>query len=109
MCHNVATTHGREQLQLLATGLAGGAQRGVGEAYYRLPRDCEVHKKLSVLTQSEPVYQQPPTFSHLLLAQWFENVHINVVLGHLDELKGVITSTYGRILKLDSTKKVKDN
>ena len=60
--------------------------------------------KRCFLTKSKPVYEQPPTFSHLLLAQWFENVHINVVLGHLDELKGVITSTYGRILKLDSTK-----
>ena len=71
--------------------------------------DCEVHKKLRVLTQSEPVYQQPPTFSRLPLAQWFETVHTNEVLGHLEELKGVITSTYGRILKLDSTKKVKVN
>ncbi|XP_056458150.1 uncharacterized protein LOC130391786 isoform X2 [Gadus chalcogrammus] len=68
--------------------------------------DCEVHKKSCVLTQSEPVYQQPPTFSRLPLAQWFETVHTNEVLGHLEELKGVITSTYGRILKLDSTKKI---
>ncbi|CAL8241750.1 unnamed protein product [Merluccius merluccius] len=55
---------------------------------------------------SEPVYHQPPTFCRLPLAQWFETVHTNEVLGHLDEMKGIITSTYGRILKLDSTKKI---
>ena len=40
------------------------------------------------------------------LAQWFETVHTNDVVSHLDELNGVITSTFGKILKLDSTKKV---
>lgn len=69
----------------------------------------EVHSEECVLTQSESVYQQPPRFCHLPLAQWFETVHANEILGHLDKLKSVITSTYGRILKLDSTKKVKVN
>ncbi|TDH00137.1 hypothetical protein EPR50_G00184770 [Perca flavescens] len=68
--------------------------------------DCEVHKKSCVLTQSEALYQPPPPFSPLPLAQWFETVHANDILNHLDELKGVITSTLGRILKLDSTKKI---
>lgn len=71
--------------------------------------DCDVHKKSCVLTQSKPVYQKPPPFCPLPLAQWFETVHANKILGHLDVLKGVITSTYGRILKLDSTMKVKVN
>ncbi|KAF4115299.1 hypothetical protein G5714_002788 [Onychostoma macrolepis] len=57
------------------------------------------------LTQLEVVYEQPPPFSPLPLAQWFETDHANEILGHLDELKGVITSTYVSILKLDSTKK----
>ena len=68
--------------------------------------DCELHKKTGVLTQTQAAYQQPPPFHPLPLAQWFETVHSNEILGHLDELKGVITSTYCKILKLDSTKKV---
>lgn len=68
--------------------------------------DCERHKKGCILTQSEEtVYRQPPPFRPLPLAQWFEAVHANKILSHLDEMKGVITSTYGRILQLDSTKK----
>jgi hypothetical protein len=68
--------------------------------------DCELHKKGTVLTQSQSVYQPPPPFRPLPLAQWFETAHTNETYCHIDELKGVITSTYGRILKLDSTKKV---
>ncbi|GAA6106260.1 uncharacterized protein LOC120467179 [Tachysurus ichikawai] len=56
--------------------------------------------------ESEAVYRRPPPFSPLPLAQWFETVYANEILGHLDELKGVITYTYGIILKLDSTKKI---
>ncbi|CAB1440818.1 unnamed protein product [Pleuronectes platessa] len=69
--------------------------------------DCTLHSRRTALTQYEPVaYEQPPTYRTLPLAQWFERVHANEILGHLDEMKGVITSTYGRILKLDSTKKI---
>ncbi|KAJ4944759.1 hypothetical protein JOQ06_013299 [Pogonophryne albipinna] len=69
--------------------------------------DCELHKKRSTMTQSDgAVYMCPPRFSLLPLAQWFETVHANEILGHLEEMKGIITSTYGRILKLDSTKKI---
>ncbi|ROL44117.1 Trophinin [Anabarilius grahami] len=68
--------------------------------------DCEVHQKRCALTQSEVFYQQPPPFCPLPLAQWFETVHANEILTHIDELKCVITSTYGSILKLDSTKKI---
>ncbi|CAB1435053.1 unnamed protein product [Pleuronectes platessa] len=69
--------------------------------------DCKLHSRRNALTQYEPAaYGQPPTYRTLPLAQWFERVHVNEILGHLDEMKGVITSTYGRILKLDSTKKI---
>ena len=67
--------------------------------------DCESHRK-SRLSLPQAVYAPPPPFCPLPLAQWFETVHANDVVAHLDELKSVITSTYGRILKLDSTKKV---
>ncbi|KAE8299677.1 hypothetical protein D5F01_LYC02089 [Larimichthys crocea] len=50
-------------------------------------------------------HSPPPPFRPLPLAQWFETVHSNDILSHLDEMKGAITSTYGRILKMDSTKK----
>ncbi len=68
--------------------------------------DCELHKKRCALTQLEVVYEQPPPFCPLPLAQWFEAAHANEILGHLDELKVVITSTYASTLTLDSTKKV---
>lgn len=57
----------------------------------------------------KPFINHRPPFCPLPLAQWFETVHANEILSHLDELKGVITSTFGRILKLDSTKKVNAN
>lgn len=69
--------------------------------------DCELHKKRSSFGQTEAVvYQKPPSFCPLPLAQWFETVHANEILAHVNEMRGVITSTYGRILKMDSTKKV---
>ncbi|XP_059896388.1 uncharacterized protein LOC132448858 [Gadus macrocephalus] len=68
--------------------------------------DCERHKKMATFIPSAAVYLPPPTFRPLPLAQWFETVHSNDILSHLDEMKGVITSTYGRILKMDSTKKI---
>ncbi|KAK7939095.1 hypothetical protein WMY93_002421 [Mugilogobius chulae] len=68
--------------------------------------DCELHKKRSAFGQNVAVYQKPPPFCPLPLAQWFETVHANEILAHVNEMKGVITSTYGRILKMDSTKKI---
>lgn len=69
--------------------------------------DCEVHNKPCVLIQSEAVYWPPPPFSPL--SQCFEMVHADNILSHLDEFKGVIKSTFGRILKLDSSKKANIN
>ncbi len=70
--------------------------------------DCEFHLKKVALVQSAtaPAFSAPTPFRPLPLAQWFETVHSNDILCHLEEMKGVITSTYGRILKMDSTKKV---
>lgn len=69
--------------------------------------DCERHMKMATFVPSAAVYSPPPPFRPLPLAQWFETVHSNDILSHLDEMKGAITSTYGRILKMDSTKKVR--
>eukprot|EP00058_Branchiostoma_floridae_P014901 XP_002600389.1 hypothetical protein BRAFLDRAFT_99580 [Branchiostoma floridae] len=68
--------------------------------------DCELHKKGTQLTGLTCLYQAPPAYRPLPLAQWFEAVHTNEILGHEDEMKAIITSTYGRVLKMDSTKKV---
>ncbi|XP_039514864.1 uncharacterized protein LOC120469743 isoform X3 [Pimephales promelas] len=68
--------------------------------------DCERHMKMATFIPSAAVYLPPPPFRPLPLAQWFETVHSNDILSHVDEMKGVITSTYGRILKMDSTKKI---
>ncbi|XP_058496171.1 uncharacterized protein LOC131466752 [Solea solea] len=68
--------------------------------------DCERHMKMATFVPSAAVFSPPPPFRPLPLAQWFETVHSNEILSHLDEMKGVITSTYGRILKMDSTKKI---
>ncbi|XP_050958694.1 uncharacterized protein LOC127160061 [Labeo rohita] len=70
--------------------------------------DCEHHLRKVALVQSAatPAFSAPAPFKPLPLAQWFETVHSNDILSHLDEMKGVITSTYGRILKMDSTKKI---
>ncbi|XP_057715461.1 uncharacterized protein LOC130931029 isoform X2 [Corythoichthys intestinalis] len=69
--------------------------------------DCEHHKKMAAVLPSAVVYLPPPPFRPLPRTQWFDTVHSNEI-SHLDELKGVITSTYGRIFKIDSTKKEED-
>jgi hypothetical protein len=70
--------------------------------------DCESHQKGAVLTGNRYVYKPPHPFRPLPLAQWFELAHANEILSHVEEMKGIITSTYGRVLKVDSTKKVCD-
>ncbi|KAI8493995.1 hypothetical protein Bbelb_283420 [Branchiostoma belcheri] len=68
--------------------------------------DCEVHMRSAALTGLSTTYAEPPGFRPLPLAQWFETAHPGEIMNHQAEMKGVITSTYGRILKLDSTKKI---
>ena len=68
--------------------------------------DCELHKRGSRLVTTVTVYRPPPAYRPVPLAQWFEMVHGNEIVQHVQEMQGLITSTYGRILKLDSTKKI---
>lgn len=78
-----------------------------GQKVIKYFSNFELHRRgLQLQGASEGIYQPPPAFSPLPLAQWFETVHGNDVLQHVQEMKGVITSTYGNILKLDSTKKI---
>lgn len=66
--------------------------------------DCQHHQKKCALfqTTAAPEFVAPPEFRPLPLAQWFETVHSNDITAHMEEMKGVITSTYGRIWKMDS-------
>ena len=68
--------------------------------------ECERHKNSSSITCSVASYKSPPPYRPLPLAQWFDTVHSNDILNHIDEMEAVLTSTYGRVLKMDSTKKV---
>ena len=67
---------------------------------------CDLHRKGGRLAEISFTYAGPPSYRPLPLAQWFETAHSNEVLQHVDEMKGCITSTYGNVLKMDSTKKV---
>ena len=53
-----------------------------------------------------PEFQPPPPVPVIPKPAWFMGVHLRDVLLHLDEFKARVTSTFGRVLKLDSTKKV---
>lgn len=74
-------------------------QSAVEEAH---TEECEGHMKMASFVSSAAVHLPPQPFRPLPLAQWFETVHSNYILYHVDEMKGVITSTYGRILQMDS-------
>lgn len=57
---------------------------------------------LSIKTPERPFPQMAPVPK----APWFLAVYVQDVMTRLDELNAKITSTFGSILKLDSTKKV---
>ena len=51
-------------------------------------------------------FAEPPERSPVPKHRWLMQVYIQDVLHRLDEMKASITSVFGRILKIDSTKKV---
>lgn len=53
-----------------------------------------------------PKCEAPPAMHSLPTYRWLLSVCCNDVLERIDEVKAGITSTYGRILKMASTKKV---
>ena len=67
---------------------------------------CELHRRKAGLGIPATAYEPPPAFQPLPTAAWYETAHVFEVTRHINEMKAIITSTYGRILKLDSTKKV---
>lgn len=99
-------------------------ERGLGNSVSQLYRKlCEQHSEdwatrvLQYLTACEPfvkssvvlstVFSQPPQRPPLPKPQWLSLVYARDVLTRLDDVQARITSTYGTILKMDSTKKVR--
>ncbi|KAH3826054.1 hypothetical protein DPMN_127943 [Dreissena polymorpha] len=49
---------------------------------------------------------EPPAQPEVPSAFWLRSVYCNDIMARVDAVKAAITSTFGRILKIDSTKKV---
>ena len=64
---------------------------------------CEIFRNRLVVP---PAFPKPPEQPAIPKPRWFMTVYAQDVLGRLDEIKASITSTYGSVLKIDSTKKV---
>lgn len=52
-------------------------------------------------------FQEPPPLVPVPSYKWLLTVYSQDILNRLDHIKASITSTYGSILKMDSTKKVR--
>ncbi|XP_038072943.1 uncharacterized protein LOC119741264 [Patiria miniata] len=55
---------------------------------------------------SMPNLEEPVPFVALPQSRWFQTVYCKEVLQHLPEVKAAITSVFGNVLKMDSTKKI---
>ncbi|KAG9270336.1 hypothetical protein AMEX_G15275 [Astyanax mexicanus] len=53
-----------------------------------------------------PCFQEPPKLSTVPSYKWLLTVYSQDILNRLEDIKASITSTYGTILKMDSTKKI---
>ena len=51
-------------------------------------------------------FAEPPQLLMVPTYKWMITVYVQDILGRLNDVKVAITSTYGSILKLDSSKKV---
>ncbi|KAH3826017.1 hypothetical protein DPMN_127906 [Dreissena polymorpha] len=66
--------------------------------------DCEsIFNSKLVSRQS---IREPPAQPEVPSASWLRSVYCNDIMARVDAVKAAITSTFGRILKIDSTKKV---
>ena len=69
--------------------------------------DCDRHKRGRELQKLGSVtYNEGPKFQQIPGAKWFLACYVRDVWSRLDTLKAQITSVYGGILKVDSTKKI---
>jgi hypothetical protein len=51
-------------------------------------------------------FQNPPEMKTVPTYRWIMSVYCKDIVQHIDEVKAKITSVFGKILKLDSTRKV---
>lgn len=58
------------------------------------------------LMQSSPAYERPQSFKPLPTPAWFSAAYVRDVYTRINKLKAAVTSIYGTILKIYSTKKV---
>lgn len=72
--------------------------------------DCQRHQKSLERLNCQPItYVTPPIYKSPPMAKWFLATYIRDVWSRLSYLKASITSVYGAILKIDSTKKLREN
>ena len=64
---------------------------------------CESYTKLNI---SLPGISKVPRTPKLPSVKWLMSVYVKDVLQRMEEIKAQITSVFGKVLKLDSTKKV---
>lgn len=58
------------------------------------------------LSQTPYDFPEPPRFKDIPKSKWFLACYVRDVWSRLDYIKASITSTYGSVLKIDSTKKI---
>lgn len=70
--------------------------------------DCDHFKASydSAMLESCPEFVQPPDFNPVPTAQWLQTAYLEDILSRLDEIKSSITSTFGSIIRMDSTTKL---
>jgi hypothetical protein len=67
--------------------------------------DCKGFADTKLLVSR--TFAEPPAMIPTPKYQWLQTVYCNDVMNRMDEVKAAITSTFGSILKMDSTKKVR--
>lgn len=69
--------------------------------------DCQSFREVITAGLVMPVsFEKPPAMHPVPKHRWLMQVYAQDVLQSLDEIKASITSQFGRVLKMDSTKKV---
>ncbi|PIK44872.1 hypothetical protein BSL78_18257 [Apostichopus japonicus] len=68
---------------------------------------CKQHQNaMRALNMPNQEYEETVTFKAFPTARWFLACYVRDVWGRIEMLKAALTSVYGTILKIDSTKKV---
>ena len=69
--------------------------------------DCQYFREaVNTGLLTPPQFEDPPKFTQLPTYKWFLTAYVQDILSRIDETKASVTSTFGSIIKMDSTKKV---